>query len=289
MLPLHPLRILWLAEYDRKIRSWAQSYTTLRDRGDNPQIDLEMIGRIQPTNLPFVMPLKPEKFCVYLDEIAFGCGFYLPLDGKDFQKSARMIEDALAAQGSNFISTIRAELLTKRVGKFVESHSDNETLSVIAVNPGSGEVLSIALSEFLRFDEDEQKQFLDFRFEIKIYGDDFPFSKPVQHLQVLQETIRGAHPVGPVNHLMPPMGLAVRNRDQLEIDGDLLKIKSCVKLTGFVNSTEDYIEQPKVINGASDLIASIFGEAGMHTRAAVSTNSLPLGVSVEVDAIFELK
>jgi len=72
-------------------------------------------------------------------------------------------------------------------------------------------------------------------------------------------------------------------------DNDLSKIKSCVKLTGFVNSTEDFIEQPKVINGASDLIASIFGDAGMHTRAAVSTNSLPLGVAVEVDAIFELK
>ena len=69
---------------------------------------------------------------------------------------------------------------------------------------------------------------------------------------------------------------------------DLSKIKSCIKLTGFVNSTEDFIEQPKVINGASDLIASIFGDSGMHTRAAVSANSLPLGVSVEVDAIFEL-
>jgi len=72
-------------------------------------------------------------------------------------------------------------------------------------------------------------------------------------------------------------------------NNDLSKIKSCVKLTGFVNSTENFTEQPKVINGASDLIASVFGEAGMHTRAAVSTNSLPLGVSVEVDAIFELK
>ena len=69
---------------------------------------------------------------------------------------------------------------------------------------------------------------------------------------------------------------------------DLSKIKSCIKLTGFVNSTDDFIEQPKVINGASDLIAAIFGDAGMYTRAAVSTNSLPLGVSVEVDAIFEL-
>tara|TARA_E500000331_G_scaffold131217_1_gene128403 strand:+ start:519 stop:980 length:462 start_codon:yes stop_codon:yes gene_type:complete len=71
-------------------------------------------------------------------------------------------------------------------------------------------------------------------------------------------------------------------------NGDLSKIKSCIKLTGFVNSTNDFVEQPKVINGASDLISLIFEDAGMHTRAAVSCNSLPLGVSVEVDAVFEL-
>ena len=83
-------------------------------------------------------------------------------------------------------------------------------------------------------------------------------------------------------------GLSIVAQVKNACDGDLSKVKSCIKLTGFVNSTEDFTEQPKVINGASDLIASIFGEAGMHTRAAVSTNSLPLGVSVEVDAIFEL-
>ncbi len=72
-------------------------------------------------------------------------------------------------------------------------------------------------------------------------------------------------------------------------NGNLSKIKSCIKLTGFVNSDDDFTEQPKVINGASDIIFSIFGDDGEHTRAAVSTNSLPLGVAVEVDAIFELK
>ena len=83
-------------------------------------------------------------------------------------------------------------------------------------------------------------------------------------------------------------GLSIVAQAKVACDGDLSKIKSCLKLTGFVNSTDNFIDQPKVINGASDLIASIFGDAGMHTRAAVSTNSLPLGVSVEVDAIFEL-
>ena len=83
-------------------------------------------------------------------------------------------------------------------------------------------------------------------------------------------------------------GLSIITQAKQACGGNLSRIKSCVKLTGFVNSTNEFIDQPKVINGASDLIASIFGEAGMHTRAAVSTNSLPLGVSVEVDAIFEL-
>ena len=83
-------------------------------------------------------------------------------------------------------------------------------------------------------------------------------------------------------------GLSIVSQLKDACNGDLSKVKSCVKLTGFVNSTDDFIEQPKVINGASDLITLIFGEAGKHTRAAVSTNSLPLGVSVEVDAIFEL-
>ena len=83
-------------------------------------------------------------------------------------------------------------------------------------------------------------------------------------------------------------GISIISQVKKACEGDLSKVKSCIKLTGFVNSTEDFIEQPKVINGASDIIVSIFGKAGMHTRAAVSANSLPLGVSVEVDAIFEL-
>ena len=83
-------------------------------------------------------------------------------------------------------------------------------------------------------------------------------------------------------------GLSILSQVKMACNDDFSKVKSCIKLTGFVNSTEDFIEQPKVINGASDLIKKIFEDKGMHTRAAVSTNSLPLGVAVEVDAIFEL-
>ena len=72
------------------------------------------------------------------------------------------------------------------------------------------------------------------------------------------------------------------------LNGDLDKVKNCIKITGFVNSTDSFTDQPKVINPASEILSTIFGDNGKHTRAAVSSNSLPLGVAVEIDAIFEI-
>ena len=71
-------------------------------------------------------------------------------------------------------------------------------------------------------------------------------------------------------------------------EGDLDRVRRCLKLTGFVACTDDFTQQPAVINGASDLIAEVFGAAGSHARVAVGTNALPLGVPVEVETIWEI-
>lgn len=70
--------------------------------------------------------------------------------------------------------------------------------------------------------------------------------------------------------------------------GDLSRLRRVVKLGGFVNSTDDFTDQPKVVNGASDLMVALLGDAGRHARAAVSAPSLPLGVAVEIDGVFEI-
>ena len=72
------------------------------------------------------------------------------------------------------------------------------------------------------------------------------------------------------------------------LGGDLNKVKNCIKITGFVNSTDDFKDQPKVINPASETLSTVFGVNGKHARAAISANSLPLGAAVEIDAIFEI-
>ncbi|WP_431297991.1 RidA family protein [Tabrizicola sp. BL-A-41-H6] len=71
--------------------------------------------------------------------------------------------------------------------------------------------------------------------------------------------------------------------------GDFSRVSKAVKLVGFVNSTPEFTDQPKVINGASDFLVAVLGEAGRHARSAVSAASLPLGVAVEIEAIFELR
>ena len=89
-------------------------------------------------------------------------------------------------------------------------------------------------------------------------------------------------------HAAKICGLNILSQLKKICDGNLNKVKSCMKLTGYVNSTEDFTQQPQVINGDSDLISSVFENTGKHTRAAVSVNSLPLGAAVEIDAIFEI-
>lgn len=83
--------------------------------------------------------------------------------------------------------------------------------------------------------------------------------------------------------------LAVLAQLKEAVGGDLDRVARCVRVGGFVNSAPDFTEQPKVVNGASDLIVAVFGDAGRHARAAVGVAQLPAGVAVEVEAIFELR
>jgi enamine deaminase RidA (YjgF/YER057c/UK114 family) len=83
--------------------------------------------------------------------------------------------------------------------------------------------------------------------------------------------------------------LAILAQLKSAVAGDWSRVVRAVKLVGFVNSTPDFTDQPKVVNGASDLMVAALGEAGRHARSAVSAGSLPLGVAVEVEAVFEIR
>lgn len=84
-------------------------------------------------------------------------------------------------------------------------------------------------------------------------------------------------------------GISILAQVKRACGGDLNRVVRAVKLTGFVNSSPDFTDQPKVINGCSDLLVAVLGDAGRHARSAVSAPALPLGVAVEIEAIFEIR
>ncbi len=84
------------------------------------------------------------------------------------------------------------------------------------------------------------------------------------------------------------VGLNIIAQVKAACDGDLDRVRRCVKLGGFVNCTSDFHQHPQVINGASDLMVEVFGDAGRHARFALGSNALPFNVAVEIDAIFEI-
>jgi enamine deaminase RidA (YjgF/YER057c/UK114 family) len=84
-------------------------------------------------------------------------------------------------------------------------------------------------------------------------------------------------------------GLNLIAQAKAALGGDLDRLVRCVRLGGFVNSMPDFLEQPRVVNGASDLMVEVFGDAGRHARTAIGTNVLPFDLAVEVDAIFEVR
>jgi enamine deaminase RidA (YjgF/YER057c/UK114 family) len=84
-------------------------------------------------------------------------------------------------------------------------------------------------------------------------------------------------------------GMSILAQARAACGGDLDRVVRVIKLTGFVNSTADFTDQPKVINGCSDFLVEVLGDAGRHSRSAVSAPSLPLGVAVEIEAILQVK
>ena len=83
-------------------------------------------------------------------------------------------------------------------------------------------------------------------------------------------------------------GINIISQVKAACNNNLEEVKNCIKLTGYVNSSDDFYEQPQVLNSASELMVNVFGELGKHPRAAISVNSLPLNAAVEIDAIFEI-
>lgn len=224
LLPTHPLRLSWVAAHDQLLRAWAneisQSGKSKSVRAS--QIDLAMVARLSPANMPFITVDRVGNPLVYVEELTYGSSLYLPPDVEEKQSASDVICRAIDVIRDSADLSVSAHALGERVQSYRDAHVGTGALRIMAVNPGPGTVLGHALQPLVLAQDadgaDEPTQHDPQRLEIIAYSDHRSYTDPVADLRQLQRSVASGQTRHAAPHLAPPLGLAARDMDRLAGD-----------------------------------------------------------------------
>lgn len=217
VLPTHPLRASWVALHDKILREWAVALTGITPRGVRARmVDANLVSQVVPANLPFTVPTHDGVLAIYAEELTFGSGMYLVPSPVDSEAAAESVTSVLELPRGG--STMRASslMIGERVDAYVGAHHSGHTLRVLAVNPGSGELVAEAFREPAPTTDEDQSD--PRRLEILAYSDSPSFTQPVPGLVALQSELRKRDHSQRTTHLTPSLSLGVRPVAQLKSD-----------------------------------------------------------------------
>ncbi len=216
VLPTHPLRAAWAANHDRVLRDWARQLTDIAPRGARARMaDPVLISQVVPANLPFTVPCEGQV-AVYAEELTFGAGLYLVPGNVESEAAAESVASVLGLQRAGSTMRASSQMVAERIRAYEGAHNPGGTLRILAVNPGSGELLAGALRQPVRADlEDEDDPR---RLELLAYSDNPSFTRPVSALADLQRALRRKDLARRTTHLVPPVSLALRSVNELKSD-----------------------------------------------------------------------
>lgn len=211
VLPLHPLRLGWIASHDLALRNWSDDISQISPKSARSgAVDLELVGRVQPANLPFTVLSADGQPAAYREELTYGSALYLPLDEAD----PEAVIDALCrslgiGRQSSQISAL-ARLVSERVQAFENTHPGSSAVRILSVNPGTGGLLAQAIrsliSPGLGDDQPDPR-----RAELIAYTRNASSTQPLAPLQEIQRSLRLVSRDDPGSHLLPGLSLAVRD------------------------------------------------------------------------------
>ena len=218
LLPTHPLRLAWVAAHDQLLRGWAEEVAQAgKSRSDRAsRVDLAMVSRISPANMPFIMVDHDGNRFVYAEELTYGSALYLPPAVAEPQSAALdVICGVIDVIRENTDLTASAYSLGDRIRSYRSAHPGTGTLRIMAVNPGSGGILRRALAPLLLGpypDSADGAEPCDLqRLEIIAYSDHLSYTDPVADGATLQRSVTSAEVQRTATHLAPPLGLAARD------------------------------------------------------------------------------
>jgi DNA phosphorothioation-dependent restriction protein DptH len=254
LLPLHPLRLAWLASFDELSTTWA---IELLDRTSKPlerrqQVSLDDLARLAPTNVPFTVSPQGSALHVYFDELTFGVGLYFPLGQGLPEVLAAEISSIFGVERRSALLAADAIIVADRLVDYAKAHPGPRAMRIAALNPADGVVLASALDRFIGRTEEGR----NLRLEVIAYGEVDRYANPLRALTQLQERVDNNHLNGRQNPLFPQLGAAVRPRDRLSGDVEPIHVA--------------------VVDGVGDLVLSTAPTSAVARYASMADLLTPL-------------
>ena len=229
LLPIHPIRAYWVMQHDQLLQSWTQSLLAVPRLKRSTQVDMKLVSKILPTNMPFVILGGPNinnlGLYSYGDELTHGSALYLEANSNDVRNDFSALGRAISFQqrGSNLSNL--ANLVAERLGRYAATRPMLPGLRIVAINPGDGSLLATAVEMLVKGTKDATfKQ----RFEFDCFGDLSSFANPLERLVSLQEEIESTPGRAANNYLVPTISIrtnSLENLDDRQVDGNIALIQ----------------------------------------------------------------
>lgn len=219
VLPFHPMRLAWLAEYDTAVTGWARELAKLEKAQRKKRVDADLIRRVTPANLPFAVPAGGDVF-VHAREATVGTGIYLAPGEREPGIAVQAVFDVIGIDRRDVATDVPPNMLAERISTYRYTHSHPDAVRLLAINPGSGELLAKALGESVLTgkDTDSDVTRLTGRAEVVAYTNRQAGTDPLPALTDLQKRVGGYRVGNTRSHLRPPLGLSVRPFERLAAD-----------------------------------------------------------------------
>jgi len=217
MLPMHPARLAWLKRHNKVFRSWANALDTLPKSSRASSVDIDLARRVTPANLPFCGLHASGLVVSYFDELTYGTALYIDPLAQDAESDAAVLCSALDIQRSTTRVRDTANSVVERIDSFNKSHPTISGLKVIAINPGTGDLLARTARKLLSVSGDDE-EVNGQRLEFCAYSEYSSYSHPLDSLVKVQDELRVGSLPFPGSHLNPPLSLTRRPIKELSRD-----------------------------------------------------------------------
>ena len=223
--PLHPLRLAWLCGYDQLLSGWSEELETFKNPTVRQEsIEVGLLPRISPKNLPFLLVASDGSKLVYTEELAFGCGLYLPVNQGNHEGLSQEVCMALGLDRQSQSVHERSRSIQKRVSAYMLAHPEKNAYALLAVNAGTGESILDSVRTLLGITEsDEDGDLVKNRVFVTVYADQVAFNSPLEGIQELQRELRQSQ-VASTNFLAGPLSLRRAPVNNLTIEDEAVHI-----------------------------------------------------------------